>query len=89
MVEKNDLSVVSYSLGIISIVMAIFTPLAGLVFGVVGFVLGKKLNTELSKKAKKLNIIGIIISAIIFIVSVAVAVYLSIKGIDNPLTSLQ
>jgi hypothetical protein len=66
--KKEDVSQVSYILGIVSIVLAFFTPLAGLIFGVVGLVLGKKENTGLAKKGVKLNTIGIIVSVIILIV---------------------
>jgi len=73
MAEKEDLSVVSYVLGIVSIVMAIFTPLAGIVFGIVGLSQSKKQKTKLSEKAKKLNIIGIILGIILFIVTIILA----------------
>ncbi len=73
MAEKEDLSVVSYVLGVVSIVMAIFTPLAGIVFGIVGLFQSKKQKTKLSEKAKKLNIIGIILGIILFIVTIILA----------------
>lgn len=77
--KKGDLSVVSYSLGIVSIVMAFFQPLAGLTFGIISLVQSKKQDTELSKRAKKLSKIGIILSIVLFIVSVVIA-YLQISG---------
>ena len=80
MAKKEDISVVSYVFGIISIVLAFFTPLAGLIFGIIGFVQSKKQKTELSKKAKKLSTIGIILSIILFIITVVLAVYLSKGG---------
>lgn len=80
MVKKEDISLVSYILGIISIVLAFFTPLAGLIFGIIGFVQSKKQKTELSKKAKKLNIIGIVLSLILFAVTIALTVYLTKGG---------
>ncbi len=75
--KKEDFSVVSYILGIISIVMAFFNSPAGLVFGIVGLVQSKKQKTELSKKAKKLNIIGIVLSVILLIASVIATYYLA------------
>jgi len=77
MVEKIDFSVVSYVFGIVSIVMAIFTPLAGLVFGVVGLSQSKKQKTKLSAKAKKLSTIGIVLSAVLFIATIIVAYFIS------------
>jgi len=71
---------VAYILGIVSIVMAIFQPLAGIIFGIIGLVQNKK---EKSKKAKKLNIIGIVIGVVLFLVSIAVTIYLTIKGISS------
>ena len=71
MVEKRG---TAYIFGILSIVFAFFIPLAGVTLGIVGLVLNKK---EKSKIAKKLNIIGIIIGAIIFIATLALSYYLS------------
>ncbi len=83
MVEKNKSESVSYILGIISIVLAFFQPLAGLVFGIIGFIQSRKGKTDLLKKAKKLNIIGIILSVIIFIISIIITIYLTSQGISN------
>jgi len=83
--KKVDFSVVSYILGIASIIMAFFTPLAGLVFGLVGLIQNKKQKTELSKKAKKLNLIGIILSAIFFIASIIATFYLTKLNLPFPL----
>ena len=53
MVSKDgDSSQVSYILGIVSIVTAFFTPLAGIIFGVIGLIQSKKQKTPLSKKSK-------------------------------------
>ncbi|MFH1787330.1 MAG: DUF4190 domain-containing protein [archaeon] len=79
MVDKKDLSLVSYILGILSIVFAFFNSLAGLVIGIVGFTQSKNQKDDLSKKAKKLNKIGIILSAVLFIIQVAVTAYLTTK----------
>jgi len=80
MVEKKEEKGVAYILGIVSIVMAFFQPLAGIIFGIIGLVQNKK---EKSKKAKKLNVIGIIIGTILFIISIVVTVYLAIKGLNT------
>jgi len=81
MAEKEDQSVVSYVLGIVSIVMAIFTPLAGIVFGIIGLTQSKKQKTKLSEKAKKLNIIGIILGIILFIVTIILAYTIENMGL--------
>ncbi len=75
--KKEDFSIVSYVFGIISIVMAFFNSPAGLVFGIVGLIQSKKQKTELSKKAKKLNIIGIVLSLVLLIASVIATYYLA------------
>lgn len=68
--KKQDLSLVSYTLGILSVVLAFFTPTAGLVLGIIGFIQSKNEKSGLGKKAKKLNLIGIILSVILVIVSI-------------------
>ena len=80
---KQDLSVVSYILGIISIVLAFFQPFAGLIFGIIGVVQSKKQKTELSKKAKKLSTIGIVLSVIVLIFTIAATIYFTTIGINT------
>ena len=75
---------VAYTIGILSIVLAFFQPLAGLVLGIVGLVQAKKQKTEMSSKAKKLNIIGIVLSIVVFIISVAITAYFASKGTQLP-----
>ena len=77
MVEKKG---VAYILGIISIVMAFFQPLAGIVFGIIGLVQNKK---EKSKKAKKLNIIGIVLGVLMFVAVIAINVYLTYQAMNQ------
>tara|TARA_Y100000310_G_scaffold342308_1_gene444967 strand:- start:1224 stop:1484 length:261 start_codon:yes stop_codon:yes gene_type:complete len=85
MVEKRgDLDQVGYVFGIISIVMAFFTPLAGFVFGIIGLVQSKKQKTSLSKKARTLNIVGMVLSIILFTLSIVATAYLAKIGL-NPL----
>jgi len=74
MVEKKG---VAYTLGILSIVLAFFIPLAGVILGIIGLVQNKK---EKSKISKKLNIIGIIIGVIIFIATLALSFYLTMEN---------
>jgi len=65
MAEKIDLSSVSYVLGILSIVFAFFQPFPGLILGIIGYSQSRKSGVS---KARKLNIIGIIVSVVFIIV---------------------
>lgn len=77
MVKQNiDFSLASYILGIVSIVMAIFLPLSGVVFGIIGLILNKKAGKESSIKAKNFNILGIILGAVLFIISILITIFL-------------
>ena len=75
--KKGDLSEVSYTLGIASIVFAFFQPLAGLILGIISLIQSKKQNTPMSEKAKKYSTIGIALSAIVFVVSLVVVFMLA------------
>ncbi len=78
--EKINFPQTSYIFGIVSIVMALFTPLLGLVFGIIGLVQSSKQKTDVSKLSKKLNIIGIVLSIIIF----GVSLFFILKGFTLP-----
>jgi len=79
MAEKE----VAYILGILSVVLAFFQPLAGIVIGIIGLVQNRQ---EKSKTAKRLNIIGIIIGAIVLAVTIWLSFYLaSSTGSDFPI----
>ncbi len=81
MAEKIDIVSVSYALGIISIVFAFFNPLAGLVVGIIGLTQSKR---NKSTKAKRLNIIGIILGVIFFILSLIALAYMgSSSGLSS------
>jgi len=79
---KKDTATISYIFGIISIVLAFFTPVAGLIFGVIGLKQSKEEKDELSKKAKKYSTIGIVLSVIMILISLAVTVYTLINGLS-------
>ena len=74
--KKEEIGIVSYILGIISIVLAFFQPLAGFIFGVIGLMKIRNQKTDLSKKAKLLNIIGSVLSLIVFVISVSLSYYI-------------
>ena len=76
MADKIDLVSVSYVLGILSIVFAFFSPVAGLILGIIGLTQSKKHGIS---KVKKLSIIGIVLS-IIFIIIAAITLYYSMNS---------
>jgi predicted membrane protein len=85
MSKDGDFSDVSYVLGILSIAFAFFQPVAALIIGIVGIVQSRKQKTPLSARAKKLSFIGIVLSIIFFIITVALTAYFTLKGLKSPL----
>ena len=73
--KEGNFSEISYVFGVMSIVLAFFTPLAGLIFGILGIVQSQKQKTQLAERARKLSIIGIILSIVIFIVIVILSYF--------------
>lgn len=71
---------VAYLLGILSIVFAFFSPLAGLVLGIIGMVQSKRHKVE---RAKKLNTIGIVLSVIFILISIVFLIFASNLGLDT------
>lgn len=74
----------SYVLGIMSIVFGFVSPLAGLVFGIIGVKLSGNHKSEMSKKGKKYSKIGIFISIIVLIITMIVSWYLY----NNPVAGI-
>lgn len=84
MTEKSgDLSFVSYTLGLISLVLAFFQPFPGLVLGIIGLVQSKKEKTELSKLGGKLCVWSIILSIIVIIITAIIMIYTYKAGISK------
>ena len=67
--RKINFSQTSYIFGVLSLITAFFTPLLGLVIGIVGLVQSRREKTKTSKFAMKLSIAGIIVSIVIFVVT--------------------
>ena len=85
MPEKKEVhAIASYIFGITSIVLAFFTPMAGVVLGIIGIVQSKKEKSELSKKGKKLSIIGLVLSIILLIISL-ISLFYSLGNIPQGL----
>ncbi|MBI3623841.1 DUF4190 domain-containing protein [Candidatus Pacearchaeota archaeon] len=75
--RKEDLSAPSYIFGIASIVLAFFTPLAGLIFSIIGLKMSKKQNSSLAMKGRKFSQIGLVISILVLIITIVVAIVAS------------
>ncbi len=66
--NKSDLNfpLVAYILGIVAIVQAFISPISGIIFGIIGLTFCKKQKDAVSKKAYKLNLIGLILGIVFF-----------------------
>ncbi|MEN7982149.1 MAG: DUF4190 domain-containing protein [Nanoarchaeota archaeon] len=72
---------VYYTLGILSILLAFFNPVASLISGILGFNYSRKSKDYLQKKTKKFSIVGITLSVIMIIFYVGIQVILQTQGI--------
>ena len=70
MLKEGARSLSGYVIGIVALVLAFFSPFAGLVLGIIGLVQSSKQKNELSKKGKIFSIIAIIVSVILIVASV-------------------
>lgn len=66
--EKLNYEIPAFVLGIIGIIFAFISPFAGLALSIVGLVQSNRQKTLMSKNAKTLNLVGLIISIILVIV---------------------
>lgn len=66
----------NYVIGIMSIVFSLITSwgIGGIIFGIIGLVRVKKDKGELAKKAKRLNMIGLILGILIIVASIIITV---------------
>ena len=80
MADKIDIATVTYVLGILSIVFAFVSPIAGLILGIIGFTQSKKHGVS---KVRKLNTIGIILSIVFLIISVIALIYSINSGLTD------
>jgi len=81
MAKEGDFSEISYVLGILSITFGILQPIFGFGMGIAGLILTSRESSPLSKKAKKLNIIGIAVSVIVMLILILGSSYLISKGL--------
>jgi len=75
--HSNEKAIASYVLGIQSIIFGVISPFAGLI--IVGIVMTNKKTSDLEKRARKLNFIGLIVSIVMFIISVIVFLIVGTK----------
>ncbi len=80
MAEKIDFVSVSYVLGILSLVFAFVSPVAGLILGIIGFNQSKKHGVS---RAKRFNLVGIILSIIFLVISIVILYYSVNSGLTN------
>ena len=75
--KKQDLSLASYTMGILSIVIALVgqAGIGGIILGIIGLRLNKDKKNSLYQRNKKLNIAGIIIGSIILLFSIILYIY--------------
>jgi len=64
---------IAYILGIVAIVEAFVSPVAGLVLSIIGLVFSNKENNQYSERGKKLNIIALIVSIVVLVLTVVLA----------------
>ncbi len=82
--KKEGFGNTSYTLGIISIVLAFFSPLAGLIIGIVGLNLSKKERSSLALRGNKLSKVGLVLSAIILVIYIILAIVAISQGESAP-----
>jgi len=85
MAEK-DLNQTGYVLGILSIIFGLVSPLAGLAMGIIGL-FHTKHKSELTRKSKILNIIGIIVSVIVLALAIVVSYTRSGSALSSSLVT--
>lgn len=71
--ESDKMDIKNYSnyiIGIVALVLSFFNPLPGLVLGIIGLVRVGKRHDRISKKARTLNIIAIIVAVVFAALSI-------------------
>ncbi len=73
--KKEEKQLTSYILGILSIVLSLVQPFAGIVLAIIGLVFIKNQKGELKKKAKTLNLVGLILGIIVLSIFIGLNIY--------------
>ena len=66
-------SISGYVIGIVSLVLAFFNPLPGLILGIIGVIQCSKQKNKVSQRGKVLSIIAIIVSIIFIIIALLIS----------------
>ena len=80
MAEKIDFVSVGYVLGILSIVFAFVSPVAGVVLGIIGLIQSKRHGIS---RIKKMNIAGIVLGLVFFIIEIIALFYSANSGLGS------
>ena len=82
MVEKTDKLLIGKIFGILSIVFAFISSwgLGGIILGIIGLIQLKGEKKELTKKVRRLNVLGIIFGSIILIISFVALIIMILNG---------
>ena len=72
--DKEEIYNPGYTLGIVSIIITIVSPVAGIIFGIVGLIYSKKSLYPKAKISRTLNIIGIILGVFLFIINILLGI---------------
>ena len=82
MVEKTDKLLIGKIFGILSIVFAFISSwgLGGIILGIIGLIQLKGEKKELTKKVRRLNVLGIIFGSIILIISLVALIIMILNG---------
>jgi len=83
MADKIDFGTSGYVLGIVSIILGVLQPVAGLIIGIVGINLSKKEKGDLARRGKKMSKIGIIVSIIFLLIYLGLVVLGTQYGLSN------
>jgi uncharacterized membrane protein len=70
---KIPYGLVSYIIGIVAIVEAFVSPFGGIILSIVGLVMIKKEDSELSIRGKKLNIVALVLGIIFLALTIVIA----------------
>ncbi len=76
--ERINKDSIAYTLGILSIVFAFTSALTGIIVSIIGVYQSKGL-----KKARRLNVIGLVLSIVMFIINIIAGIYFLNSGLSS------
>jgi uncharacterized protein with PQ loop repeat len=59
-----------WSIGLVSLIFSVIQPIAGFIFAIAGIVINSKNKDDWSKTGKKLSVLALIISIVLFLVAI-------------------